>query len=221
MWNPKIPSAWDFKLKATIWISWKQEKFFSTASSVICSQVQNDHAIFHTHDNAIQEVLSFVVIILQWWEHMSLQKHLLPSVNCLCTHLVQDLWNPKLSHIIEYKDSLLMFIVCGIAAVATLLPFRTMDLTSPSFLSLSWVASRVLCLNHVSSLASIFLSTHAHFLEKQCCLHTEHITCQFQHLAHLLPIKNIPQTLVLPWCKPVGQPHFLLNSNSHTDSNVT
>jgi len=78
----------------------------STALSVICSPVHNDRARFHSQDNAIQEVLSLVVITLQKLEHISLQKHLLPSVNCLGIHLVQDLWKPKLSHTIEHTNRL-------------------------------------------------------------------------------------------------------------------
>jgi len=76
--------------------------------------------------------------------------------------------------------------------------------------------------SHLSSLSSIFLSMYILPWETMLSPYWAHNICEFQHHADLLPIKNTPLILVLPWCKPkVGQPCFLLNSNSHTESNVT
>jgi len=71
------------------------------------------------------------------------------------------------------------------------------------------------------SFLNIFIYLYA-FPNKEHCPHTEHINLyEFQCLAHILHIKNLPQVSVLQMHKlRVLQAHSLLGSNSHSESKV-
>ena len=129
------------------------------------------------------------------------------------------LWNSRLSYTAEYINPWLTFNSCPITAIENILSLRTMTLASFSFSQLVYAVENP---NRSASVTFVqpILNTPIHLhkvSEEQHCPHPKHINvCAFQHLAHPLPIKYVPQISVLLWYKPeVAEPCSLLNRISH------
>lgn len=147
----------------------------------------------------------------KWQTKTSIRDHFCSSVHCLGTHIVQTLQTWRLSFTAAYAPHWLTSNFYpwdpGLWLVSvTHRWFRLRSILSPTYHS------------HLSGLSSIFLSSHM----KQNCPHKKHKNmCEFQHPAHLLPIKKHTTDLLSPWYKlKVVQSCFLLSDYSHTEPPV-
>jgi len=148
---------------------------------------------------------------------MSVQKHLRSSVSCLGSCLSQ-MWSPRLSYSIEDANPWLTFNFC-VLYIIDLSVFDNRDSSFLQCLFAGWCCEASVTL--LLSFLNICIYLYA-FPNKQHCPHTEHINLyEFQCLAHILHIKNLPQVSILQLhTLSVLQSHSLLSSNPHSDSKV-